>query len=136
MNYDTLIDAAIEAKENAYQPYSHFRVGAALLAKGGNIYKGCNIENVSFGATNCAERTAIFNAVSKGETDFEAIVVTGDGDYLPPCGICRQVMSEFVQPDTFKIILANSPEDYREYALVDLLPGVFTQDNLEKGQKG
>ena len=116
--------------KNSYSPYSHFHVGAALLAKNGTVYTGCNIENSSFGATNCAERTAIFKAVSEGVKDFEAIAVVGGlngkiEDFCPPCGICRQVMREFCNQD-FKIILAKSPSDYKVYTLADLLPESFS----------
>jgi len=93
-----LINKAKEAKEFAYVPYSGFQVGAALKTKSGKVYTGCNIENSSFGATNCAERTAIYKAISEGETDFESIaVVSSAGDITYPCGICRQVMSEFMK---------------------------------------
>ena len=130
MDITNLIEKAIEAKENAYVPYSNFRVGAALLTKSGKIYTGCNIENVSYGATNCAERTAVFKAVSEGEKEFQAIAINGDnGDYLPPCGICRQVLSEFAD-DSLKVILANSAEDYKVIALGELLPGAFSSKNL------
>lgn len=123
MNIQNLIKKAIEAKEYAYAPYSDFRVGAALLAANGKVYTGCNIENVSFGATNCAERTAVFKAVSEGVREFEAIAITGDnGDYLPPCGICRQVLTEFGD-DSMKVILANTVEDYRITTLGEMLPG-------------
>ncbi|WP_075719897.1 cytidine deaminase [Roseburia sp. 499] len=130
MDITNLIEKAIEAKENAYVPYSNFRVGAALLTKSGKIYTGCNIENVSYGATNCAERTAVFKAVSEGEKEFQAIAINGDnGDYLPPCGICRQVLSEFAD-DSLKVILANSAEDYKVISLGELLPGAFSSKNL------
>lgn len=130
MDITNLIEKAIEAKENAYVPYSNFRVGAALLTKSGKIYTGCNIENVSYGATNCAEQTAVFKAVSEGEKEFQAIAINGDnGDYLPPCGICRQVLSEFAD-DSLKVILANSAEDYKVIALGELLPGAFSSKNL------
>lgn len=128
MEYRELIAAAVKAKESAYVPYSKFRVGAALLTKSGKIYTGCNIENVSFSATNCAERTAIFKAVSEGEKEFSAIVVNGDnGNYLSPCGICRQVMAEFCDLDTFEVILANSEQDYRVTTLGELLPQAFVE---------
>lgn len=130
MNIQNLIKKAIEAKEYAYAPYSDFRVGAALLAANGKVYTGCNIENVSFGATNCAERTAVFKAVSEGVREFEAIAITGDnGDYLPPCGICRQVLTEFGD-DSMKVILANTVEDYRITTLGEMLPGAFCSKNL------
>lgn len=130
MDVQELIAEAMKAKENAYVPYSHFRVGAALLTESGRVYTGCNIENVSYGATNCAERTAVFKAVSEGEREFKAIVITGDsGDYLPPCGICRQVLLEFGK-DSIEVILANSIEDYKVTTLGELLPGAFSSKNL------
>lgn len=128
--YEDLISQALKMLDFSYVPYSHFHVGAALLAKNGTVYTGCNIENSSFGATNCAERTAIFKAVSEGVKDFEAIAVVGGlngkiEDFCPPCGICRQVMREFCNQN-FKIILAKSPSDYKVYTLADLLPESFS----------
>lgn len=132
MEIQALIMKAIEAKEYAYVPYSHFRVGAALLTKSGKVYTGCNIENVSFGATNCAERTAVFKAVSEGEREFEKIVINGNhGDYLPPCGICRQVLLEFADA-SLQVILANDAQDYKITTLGELLPGAFGIENLQK----
>jgi len=135
MNYEELIESAIEMQNYSYVPYSHFHVGAALLTADGKVYTGCNIENGSYGATNCAERTAIFKAVSEGEKNFSAIAVVGghedkDGnptieDFCPPCGICRQVMLEFCKND-FKIILAKNPKDYKVFTLNDLLPESFS----------
>lgn len=134
MDYRELIAQAIAAKEFAYAPYSHFRVGAALLTKSGRIYTGCNIENVGFSATNCAERTAVFKAVSEGERDFAAIVINGDNnDYLAPCGVCRQVLAEFCELDTFQVILANNEEDYKIMTLGELLPGAFCTKDLKPG---
>lgn len=136
MDYKTLISEAIAAKEMAYAPYSHFRVGAALLTKEGRVYKGCNIENVAFTPTNCAERTAFFKAVSEGEKNFAAIAVTGDADdYLYPCGVCRQVMVEFCDLQEFKVIVANTEEDYKVFSLGELMPGVFNSEELAKGQR-
>ena len=133
MDKNTLIKEAISAKENAYVPYSHFRVGAALLTKSGKIYRGCNIENAAYTPTNCAERTAFFKAVSEGEMEFEAIAITGDADdYLYPCGVCRQVMAEFCSPSDFLILLVNNEEDWKEYTLEQLLPGAFTSADIEK----
>lgn len=132
MDYQELIARAIEAKQSAYVPYSHFRVGAALLTAGGRIYTGCNVENVSFSATNCAERTAVYKAVSEGEREFTAIAVNGDNnDFLPPCGICRQVLAEFCDLPAFQVILANNTEDYRIVTLDKLLPGAFSVENLK-----
>lgn len=135
MEYQDLIVKAMKAKEFAYAPYSHFRVGAALLTKSGRIYTGCNVENASFSATNCAERTAVFTAVAQGEQEFTAIAVNGDnGNYLPPCGICRQVLAEFCDLKTFQVILANSEQDYRVVTLAELLPGAFQSKDLEIGR--
>lgn len=131
------IEAAMSMLDRSYSPYSGFRVGAALLGKSGTVYTGCNIENAAFGPTVCAERTAFFKAVSEGEREFESIVIVGgpeDADaphhtrltrYCPPCGVCRQVMREFCRPEEFRIILAVSPENYREYTLEELLPESF-----------
>lgn len=129
-----LMQAAIEAREQAYAPYSGYLVGAALLAADGEIYPGCNIENASYGATNCAERTAFFKAVSQGKKEFCAIAVVGgsrelgQGEIFPdmayPCGICRQVMREFCGPD-FRILVGRSAEDFQEYTLEELLPESF-----------
>lgn len=125
-----MVSAALAARERAYAPYSHFKVGAALLTDDGKIYSGCNVENASFGATNCAERTAVFKAVSEGELHFRAIAIAGgmEGsapkDYVYPCGICRQVLGEFGEPD-FEIYLVKSSEDYKVCLLNDLLPNGF-----------
>lgn len=130
-----LIPLAIEAMGRAYVPYSGFRVGAALLASDGMVYQGCNIENAAYTPTNCAERTAFFKAVSEGRRTFDAICIVGgkDGvltDYTVPCGVCRQVMMEFCNPETFRVILAKSESDYRTFLLKDLLPMGFGPDNL------
>lgn len=129
-----LIEKALEAREKAYCPYSGFAVGAALMTQEGKIYTGCNVENSSFGATNCAERTAIFKAVSEGERFFRGIAITGRpqnenaeeffSDYAYPCGVCRQVMSEFGGED-FQILVARTKEDYRCFTLKELLPMAF-----------
>ncbi|MDD6306107.1 MAG: cytidine deaminase [Clostridiales bacterium] len=133
MDKRALAKEAILAKENAYVPYSHFRVGAALLTKSGKIYRGCNIENAAYTPTNCAERTAFFKAVSEGELEFEAIAINGDADdYLYPCGVCRQVMAEFCNPSDFLILLVNNEADWKEYTLEQLLPGAFTNADIEK----
>ena len=135
-NTSQLIGEAIAAMQYSYSPYSHFRVGAALLTKSGKIYRGCNIENAAYGPTNCAERTAFFKAVSEGELDFDAICIVGGKDgileeYAPPCGVCRQVMMEFCNPETFKIILATDEVHYTEYTLGELLPLGFGPGNLK-----
>ena len=130
-----LIDTAIEQLNFSYTPYSHFKVGAALLAKNGTIYGGCNIENAAYTPTNCAERTAFFKAVSEGVRTFDAICVVGGKEgvlteYAAPCGVCRQVMMEFCDPDSFQIILATSREQYDVYTLRELLPLGFGPANL------
>ncbi len=136
MDVKELIREAFEARKNAYTPYSKFNVGAALLTKDGKVYRGCNIENSSYGATNCAERTAFFKAVSEGERSFAAIAIVGGYDdgskigYAFPCGICRQVMREFTDPTAFKVIVAVSEDEYKEYTLEELLPESFGPDNL------
>ena len=136
MTPEELVGQALAAMKFAYVPYSGFTVGAALLTKSGKVYLGCNIENAAYGPSNCAERTAIFTAVFEGKREFEAIAVVGgkDGvarDFFPPCGVCRQVMREFCAPDNFKIYLAKSPEDYREFTLEQILPMGFGPENLE-----
>ena len=125
--YGYLIRCAIDMLKFSYAPYSHFKVGAALLAKNGKVYGGCNIENVAFSPSNCAERTAFFRAIAEGVKDFDAIAIVGgkDGvltDYCAPCGVCRQVMSEFCSPSEFKIVLAVSETDFKVYTLSELLP--------------
>ncbi|NLP33942.1 MAG: cytidine deaminase [Clostridiales bacterium] len=130
-----LIRAAIEGMEKAYTPYSQFQVGAALLTKEQKIYTGCNIENAAYTPTNCAERTAFFKAISEGERNFAAIAVVGGKngvltDYTPPCGVCRQVMREFVDPRRFLVIVAKSEEDYLLYFLEELLPLGFGPEHL------
>ena len=132
-----LIETAAAQLAFSYTPYSHFKVGGALLAKNGRVYTGCNIENAAYTPTNCAERTAIFKAVSEGVREFEAICIVGgpEGrivDYTPPCGVCRQVMMEFCQPEEFQIILAKGKDDYRIYKLKDLMPQGFGPGNLEE----
>lgn len=132
---EKLIETATEQLAFSYTPYSNFKVGAALLAKNGTIYTGCNIENAAYTPTNCAERTAFFKAVSEGVREFDAICIVGgkDGvleDFAPPCGVCRQVMMEFCQPDKFQIILAKGKENYQIYTLEDLMPQGFGPGNL------
>ena len=130
-----MIDLAIEQLKYSYTPYSGFKVGAALLTEDGRFYTGCNIENAAYTPTNCAERTAFFKAVSEGERSFKAICVVGGKDgilteYAAPCGVCRQVMMEFCNPDTFKIVLATGREQYEIFTLKELLPLGFGPDNL------
>lgn len=135
MEKKELIRKAMKALPKAYVPYSGFHVAAALLCKDGSVYTGVNIENASYPATVCAERSAIFRAVNDGKREFEAIVVCGGKsgtvtDYCPPCGICRQVMREFCDPKGFQVILARSEEDFLEYSLEELLPLSFGPDKL------
>ena len=130
-----LIRFAYEAQSRSYSPYSGFATGAALEADNGRIFLGCNIENAAYSPTNCAERTAFFKAVSEGVRSFSRIAIVGnypgrEGDYCAPCGVCRQVMAEFCNPETFQVILARSPEEYRVYLLKDLLPVNFGPSNL------
>lgn len=130
-----LVKTALSMRKMSYTPYSHFNVGAALLSADGKIYTGCNIENAAYTPTNCAERTAFFKAVSEGVRDFTAIAIAGgkedatELEYCPPCGVCRQVMSEFCKDD-FKILLVKSETEYKEYTLTELVPERFTPNNL------
>ncbi len=124
MDNEGLIKAAEKAMENSYSPYSNFKVGAAVLTGKGGIYTGCNIENASYGATNCAERTAVFKAVSEGEREFLKIaVVSSAGDLTFPCGICRQVLAEFMPEGS--IILKDKNGAVKEYTVKSLLPNSF-----------
>ena len=133
-----LIEEAYEAQKCAYAPYSHFTVGAALLTADDEIIRGCNIENSSYTPTNCAERTAFFKAVSEGITEFKAIAIVGNKEgevpnidnFTAPCGVCRQVMMEFCDPKSFRVILANRKDNYKEYSLEELLPLGFGPKNL------
>lgn len=127
---EKLIKKAIEMLNFSYAPYSNFHVGAALLTSEGEIYTGCNIENAAYGPSNCAERTAIFKAVSKGKKEFEAIAVVGGKNgkienFCPPCGVCRQVLAEFCKKD-FEIVLAKSTNEYKIMTLEQLLPESFS----------
>lgn len=133
MNYEKLIEAAIEVREKAYAPYSNFKVGAAVLTEEDKIFAGCNIENASFGATNCAERTAVFKAVSEGYTTIKAVALIGDpSTHTYPCGICRQVITEFAEDENIAIILVKNKEDYIVKTLKEILPGSFTKKDLRK----
>lgn len=133
-----LIELALKARENAYCPYSGFAVGAALLCQDGTIYTGCNIESSAYTPTVCAERTAFFKAVSEGKREFVCIAVAGgrkDADLLPittPCGVCRQVMMEFCDPERFRIVLGKGDLSFREYTLKELLPLGFSGDGVER----
>ena len=133
IDYKSLMSMAQKAREKSYSPYSHFCVGAALLTKAGKVYTGCNIENAAYSATVCAERTAIFKAVSEGERDFDAIAIVGGkegktSELCAPCGVCRQVIAEFCQKD-FKIVLGNE-DKFEVYTLEKLLPLAFTDKDL------
>lgn len=124
MTEHELLELSIKAQENSYSPYSKFRVGAALLCADGTVYAGCNIENATYGATNCAERTAVFKAVSEGKRDFTAIAITSSGEDLTfPCGICRQVLAEFA-PE-IKVILTDKDGCIKIFKLDELLPHTF-----------
>ena len=128
MNDELLIKLAQEVRTKAYAPYSNFKVGAAVLAESGKVYTGCNVENVSYGLTNCAERSAIFKAVSEGEINLRKICIVTDSSALtPPCGACRQVLAEF---NIQEIILANLQGDMAQFTLEELLPFSFTKKHL------
>ena len=131
-----IINEAIKVRENSYCPYSNYAVGACLIDKNGQIYTGCNIENAAFGPSICAERTAFFKAVSEGVKEFKAIAIVGSpkgriiDQYAFPCGVCRQVMMEFCNPEEFIVIVAKSDGEYKVYALSELLPEGFGPSNI------
>lgn len=132
---EEMIDLAMEARKKSYAPYSKFHVGACLQTISGEYFLGCNIENAGYTATNCAERTAFFKAVSEGKREFQKIAIMGGAeeeklDFCPPCGVCLQVMMEFCNPETFQIILANEKKEYQIYLLKNLLPKGFGPANL------
>lgn len=135
---EELVKEALRMREYSYVPYSHFRVGAALLTEDGKIYTGCNIENASYTPTNCAERTAFFKAVSEGERKFKAIAIAGGPEgskelgYCAPCGVCRQVMMEFCDYETFQVILVKSETEYKVFTLQEILPFGFGPKDLEE----
>lgn len=132
MDIEELVKKAIQARNSAYCPYSNFKVGAAALFEDGIIYTGCNIENASFGATNCAERTAIFNGVSKGNRRLKALAINGDiKRFTYPCGICRQVISEFAETKDIKIIIIKNENEYIQKKLNELFPEAFDKKDLE-----
>nr|WP_233569478.1 cytidine deaminase [Falsibacillus albus] len=132
MNTKQLIEEAKTARERAYVPYSKFKVGAALLTNDGKVYHGCNIENAAYSMCNCAERTALFKAYSDGDTQFSAIAVVADtARPVPPCGACRQVISELCSPD-MKVILTNLHDDVKELTVSELLPGAFSPEDLNE----
>lgn len=129
---DRLIEKANEMLDLAYVPYSNFPVGAAVLSETGEVFTGCNVENASYGLSNCAERTAIFKAVSEGSREFDKMVITGNTDGpISPCGACRQVISEFCAPD-MPVILTNVDGEIKETTVAELLPGAFTPQNLKE----
>ena len=135
---EELIKQAIHARELSYSPYSGYRVGAALMTDKGAVYTGCNIENAAYTPTNCAERTAFFKAVSEGQRTFRAIAIVGSlagepiTQYAYPCGVCRQVMMEFCDPQTFEVIIAKSKKEYQVKKLQELLPDGFGPSNLSE----
>ena len=135
---EALVSAALKARKQAYAPYSHWTVGAALFTKDGKIYEGCNIENGAYTPTNCAERTAFFKAVSEGAREFAAIAIVGGYDtkepesICAPCGVCRQVMMEFCDPDTFRVILGTKDGVQVSQTLKELLPYGFGPDTLNE----
>lgn len=129
MDYLNLIKEAKLAMKNSYSPYSNFAVGAALITKEGKVYKGCNIENASYGATNCAERTALFSAIANGEVEIEAMAIVGSGgEFTYPCGICRQVMAELMPNG--KLIFSNDANEYRLMTIDEILPHSFTKEDI------
>jgi cytidine deaminase len=131
MRGQELMKLATEAREQAYVPYSNFKVGAAVLTKDGRVFTGCNIENAAYGPTNCAERTAIFKAVSEGAREFTALAVVADTvGPVSPCGVCRQVMAEFFEPET-PVYLGNIRGEFVPTTLGSLLPGAFTSKELD-----
>ncbi|MBR2257348.1 MAG: cytidine deaminase [Blautia sp.] len=135
MDYTNLIRKALEARSHSYSPYSHFAVGAALLCADGTVYQGANIENAAFGVSQCAERTALFQAVFEGKREFTAIAIVGKAEgaepkLCAPCGICRQALTEFCSPEDFEIVLAVTEENYKIYKLAELLPLGFTNESL------
>ena len=134
MDKKDLFNKALQTMQNSYAPYSNYNVGAVLLCKNGNTYKGCNIENASYSVTNCAERTALFSAVANGEKEFVAICVVGGKngeitDYAMPCGVCRQALSEFCNAD-LKVFVGKNEDDIKEFTLGELLPYSFNKSKL------
>lgn len=138
-NIQDLIKSAIDSRNKAYTPYSKFKVGACLLTEDGNFYGGFNIECAAYSVSNCAERTAIFRAIYDGHLVFKAIAVVGGdekqtndfSDFCPPCGVCRQMLREFCNPKTFRVILAKSSSEYKIFTLEELLPISFGPSNLK-----
>lgn len=135
MIIEQLVNEAKKAREYAYVPYSKFPVGAALVTEDGTVYHGCNIENSAFGLTNCAERTALFKAISDGFTSFKTLIVIGDTDGpISPCGACRQVIAEFCAPD-MPVYLTNLKDEIEETTVAALLPGAFSKEDLAYARK-
>lgn len=133
--YKELIKEAIKARETmTYVPYSNFRVGASVLFEDGKIYSGGNIENAAYTPSNCAERTAIFKGVSCGNRKIKKICVIGDAKDTFPCGVCRQVIREFCDPDDIEIIVANSEDDYKVFSLEEILPHSFSTEDLKRSK--
>lgn len=131
INEQELFDIAFKAMDHAYAPYSNYTVGAAILCDDGNIYDGGNIENASYGLTNCAERTAIFKSVSEGAKEIKAIaIVNGTSEMSKPCGACRQVMSEFMKADA-TVFLANNTNQYKEFTFKEILPLAFSDKDMD-----
>jgi len=132
LDINQLIEEAKKAREFAYVPYSKYKVGAALLTKNGKIYRGCNIENAAYSMCNCAERTALFKAYSEGDVDYVAIAVVADAPRpVPPCGACRQVISELCPPE-MKVILTNLKGSVQEITVKELLPGAFSAEDMHE----
>jgi len=134
MDYSKLAEMAVAAKAMSYSPYSNFQVGAALLGKSGKIYTGCNVESAAYSPTNCAERTALFKAISEGEREFTAIAVAGspkgaEPNYCYPCGVCRQALKEFVEDD-MAVIIAKTADDYKVHSFGEILPFSFGPADL------
>ena len=134
---EEMVEKAMKAMEMSYSPYSGFRVGACLLTSDGDYYTGCNIENAAYTPSNCAERTAFFKAVSEGVREFTAICIVGGKDGVPegltaPCGVCRQVLVEFCDPDRFLVLLCKGDKTWKEFTLAELLPLGFSGKNLER----
>ncbi|KAF1679588.1 MULTISPECIES: cytidine deaminase [Bacillus] len=135
MNRQELIAEALKARDKAYAPYSKFQVGAALLTKDGKVYKGCNIENAAYSMCNCAERTALFKAVSEGDTEFQMLAVAADTPGpVSPCGACRQVISELCAKDVM-VVLTNLQGQIKEMTVEELLPGAFSSEDLHDERK-
>lgn len=133
--YKELIKLALKSREGAYVPYSNFKVGSSVLMDNGKMYGGFNIENASYGATNCAERTAIFSALNDGAKKIRALAVVGDlENFTYPCGICRQVMVEFMEDSEMDVIVVKNENEYKIHKISEILPGAFTKKDLEESK--